>query len=156
MYALGPSFKRMLYKLYYRQQIGSALKSFKLTSAPKLNSVEEKFAGHLNELLLHYLTTYTLPDMLRGEDRCSMAHLIEARIPFTDYRFVLSCVFNSGSLQISRGLDEVAAPSGGQRSFTVGNRLAQGKIRLCYAPLGDEGRRMEPVADAAFRAGQSL
>lgn len=88
MYTLGPSAKRMIYRLYYRRQIGSALKSLKLASAPKLNRVEEKFAGQLNELLLHYLTTYTLPYLLRGEDRCCMGHSIEARIPFTDYRLV--------------------------------------------------------------------
>ena len=35
-----------------------------------------------------YLVTYSLPHLLKFEDRNSMAHSIEARVPFTDVRLV--------------------------------------------------------------------
>lgn len=35
---------------------------------------------------LYALTRYSLPMLLRFEDRNSMAHSIEARVPFLDYR----------------------------------------------------------------------
>jgi asparagine synthase (glutamine-hydrolysing) len=42
----------------------------------------------LNELLASQITTYGLPALLRYEDRNSMAHSIEARVPFLDHRLV--------------------------------------------------------------------
>ena len=34
------------------------------------------------------MTQYSLPHLLKAEDRNSMAHSVEARVPFTDYRLV--------------------------------------------------------------------
>ena len=34
------------------------------------------------------MTKYSLPHLLKAEDRNSMAHSVEARVPFTDYRLV--------------------------------------------------------------------
>ncbi|NIN66452.1 MAG: asparagine synthetase B, partial [Anaerolineae bacterium] len=38
--------------------------------------------------LAHYMTASSLPHLLKNGDRSSMAHSIEARMPFTDYRLV--------------------------------------------------------------------
>jgi asparagine synthase (glutamine-hydrolysing) len=88
IYFLGQRGKRIMYRLYYRREIGASRRSLNLARPAKLDQVGEKFAGNLNALLLHYMTTYTLPYLLRGEDRCCMAHSVEARVPFTDYRLV--------------------------------------------------------------------
>ena len=39
-------------------------------------------------MLASQITTYGLPALLRYEDRSSMAHSIEARVPFLDHRLV--------------------------------------------------------------------
>ena len=88
MYVFGRTAKRAMYRVYYRRQIAASRRDFQTARLPEPKRIDEKFAGDLNEVLLHYMRAYTLPYLLRGEDRCCMAHSIEARIPFTDYRLV--------------------------------------------------------------------
>jgi len=49
---------------------------------------EERFGSALNDLLYNSLFVRSLPNILRREDRNSMAFSIEARVPFLDYRLV--------------------------------------------------------------------
>ena len=56
----------------------------------------------LNNALKHSVATSPLPLYLRVEDRNSMAHSVEARLPFLDYRLV-SLLFNLGSEWKVRG-----------------------------------------------------
>jgi asparagine synthase (glutamine-hydrolysing) len=88
IYIIRGKGKQLIYRLYYAQQIKNALKSLKGTHAVNFAAIDRKFAGNLNELLIHFMSIYTLPYLLRGEDRSCMAHSIEARVPFTDYRLV--------------------------------------------------------------------
>jgi asparagine synthase (glutamine-hydrolysing) len=49
------------------------------------------FGERLNQRLYHDLTRTSIPGLLRYEDRNSMAHGLEARTPFLDYRLVEFC-----------------------------------------------------------------
>jgi asparagine synthase (glutamine-hydrolysing) len=53
------------------------------------------------------LQRWPLPMYLRIEDRCSMAHSVEARLPFTDYRLVELAMRMPRSLKFARGLNKV-------------------------------------------------
>ncbi len=50
--------------------------------------VHSPFPDHLRTLMTRVLTVRGLPELLHAEDRNSMAHSLEARVPFLDYRLV--------------------------------------------------------------------
>ena len=56
------------------------------------------------------MTQYSLPYLLRGEDRNSMAHSIEARVPFTRLPPGGLRLLTPGDLQDSTRVDQMVAP----------------------------------------------
>jgi len=61
------------------------------------------FPDRLRRLLGRILTVRGLPELLHAEDRNSMAHSIEARVPFLDYRLVELLLSLDGGQLIDRG-----------------------------------------------------
>jgi asparagine synthase (glutamine-hydrolysing) len=88
IFMFGSSWKLRIYRARYRQEITQVQRVFSPNGMIGLEHIDRLYSPHVNELLFHYMTTYSLPHLLRGEDRNSMAHSIEARVPFTDYRLV--------------------------------------------------------------------
>jgi asparagine synthase (glutamine-hydrolysing) len=62
---------------------------------------------HLENAQRMSLRRWPLPMYLRIEDRCSMIHSVEARLPFTDYRLVELALRMPRELRFARGLNKV-------------------------------------------------
>lgn len=58
---------------------------------------------NIKELQVHEISNLQLPHLLRYEDRNSMRHSIETRLPFLDYRLVEFCVSISSDKKIREG-----------------------------------------------------
>lgn len=67
----------------------------------------ERIAPSLEAVLEAALLRTTLPVLLRSEDRMSMAHSREARVPFLDHRLVELAVSAPASLKLSRGRSKI-------------------------------------------------
>ena len=77
----------MVYRLRYRKQIQLAQGLFSLDSCRAVENVTNLSTADANQLLA-FMLSYRLPRLLKYADRNSMAHSIETRVPFTDYRLV--------------------------------------------------------------------
>lgn len=90
---LGLTFKQIIDNKNLLFQYGYSLRSlmsiFKSIMNYKLGyENERRFFTSLNSHLKYELEEYCLPTLLHYEDRNSMAHSVESRVPFLDYRLV--------------------------------------------------------------------
>lgn len=67
------------------------------------DQAELKSFDHLNRKLYYDFHYSTLPTILRNFDRCSMAHGVEIRAPFMDWRLVCFAFALPGTQKISNG-----------------------------------------------------
>ena len=92
--------------------------------------------GYLRRQMQLILTRRGLPELLHYEDRNSMAHSLEARVPFLDYRLV-ELLFSLGASDlIRRGPDEGRAPARARRPAPAGRARPRGQARLRHARGG--------------------
>ncbi len=94
------SFTGWLFPKQYGYMTRSKLSArFNIINKELLNKIEKsslyfdvepakKFSSYLGSLSYHFIHTMTIPALLHYEDRSSMAHSIESRVPFLDYRLV--------------------------------------------------------------------
>lgn len=87
-FALPDFLKRRLYGVLRRRDLRGVRETFGRDNRHGLEHIDSLFSCDVNELLAHYMTASSLPHLLKNGDRSSMAHSIEARMPFTDYRLV--------------------------------------------------------------------
>lgn len=86
--------RRLQHSYPYRHLLGADL-------ARQLPEPAQAPSGDLRAALVHGTTRTPLPLYLRIEDRNSMAHSVEARLPFLDYRLVSMAFRLSGGRKIS-------------------------------------------------------
>ncbi len=83
---VGPLVRRRLRERGQRVDVGAMLSpSFARGRKPP---DDDRVADDLKRRLLQDFRTYSLPPLLRYEDRASMAHSLEARLPFLDQELV--------------------------------------------------------------------
>ena len=62
----------------------------------------------VHEMSISQITATNLPMLLHWEDRNSMAHSVEARVPFLDYRVVEHCLSIADSEKVGGGISKLA------------------------------------------------
>ncbi|CAB4709687.1 MAG: asparagine synthase (glutamine-hydrolyzing) [Actinobacteria bacterium] len=129
---LGRAFAPAKLENYLRaKQSGSpALVGDALRDLPaSVEQVESPYSDSLRTLMTRILTVRGLPELLHAEDRNSMAHSIEARVPFLDYRLVeLAFSLSAGELLdgvttkkiVRRALADVLPPAVAARTDKLG------------------------------------
>jgi asparagine synthase (glutamine-hydrolysing) len=107
-FALNNSWKRKVYGLRYREELRRSREVLIQAHANGIDingseHIDRRYSHNINELLADYMTKYSLPHLLKAEDRNSMAHSVEARVPFTDYRLVDYVFSLPGIYKIHKG-----------------------------------------------------
>lgn len=87
-YMLNSGTKEKVYRFIKARNGQKAVLDPNFSKTNVARYLDRLYARNLSEALDYYLTCSSLPHLLRFEDRNSMAHSIEARVPFTDYRLV--------------------------------------------------------------------
>jgi asparagine synthase (glutamine-hydrolysing) len=87
IYVLRKRTKSRIYALWQRQELKFAADELRSQRNPEFDHALKSFTGDVSELLADFMT-YSLVHLLKVEDRNSMAHSVEARVPFMDHRLV--------------------------------------------------------------------
>ena len=105
MFGLKCSLDRELkLKLFVEDNIENLEKLEKMgLPKPALENLLERFLPDFNQGLLLDVVKFNLPNLLRYEDRNAMAHSLENRTPFTDFRIVEFAFRLPEHLKVSQG-----------------------------------------------------
>jgi asparagine synthase (glutamine-hydrolysing) len=118
------------------------------------------FPDRLRRYLDLLLTRRGLPELLRYEDRNSMAHSLEARVPFLDYRLVELCFSLDGAQLIERGrtkavlrraLEDLLPPAVHDRTDKLGFVTPEGRwLRGALGELAADAFASRSFAERGF------
>lgn len=140
-----PLLPRALERRLRERRSGSAsLLHSSLRRLPETTELDgSPFSDRLRRLQQRILTQRGLPELLHAEDRNSMAHSIEARVPFLDYRLVeLLFSLDGGHLidrsrtkaVLRRALGDLMPPTVTERTDKLG--FVTPEARWLRGPLG--------------------
>jgi asparagine synthase (glutamine-hydrolysing) len=118
------------------------------------------FSGRFRQTMYRILTQQGLPELLHYEDRNSMAHSIEARVPFLDYRIAEllfstppEALFRNGTTKIvlRQALADVLPPSVRDRRDKLGFVAPGGRfLRGALGELADDVFSSQSFAGRGF------
>lgn len=87
-FILEKKFKKRAYRLIYRKDFAKFKSLYGYENKTGIHCVSKMFSNNINEMLEFFMTTGSLPHLLKYMERNSMGFSLEARMPFTDYRLV--------------------------------------------------------------------
>jgi asparagine synthase (glutamine-hydrolysing) len=155
-FSLRTQLVRMVYFSSARVRIASLrrryafVKDCHLRDFPNIHALAQA-TGDVRAMQKLEIEAFQLPHLLRYEDRNSMHHSIEARLPFLDYRLVETCYGLDASLKIHRGWTK-------HLLRVAMHKLAPAAILWRTNKLGFEApeatwiRAMRPAMDATIHA----
>lgn len=94
---------KFLYNKYHSKKDFLALYLQALLTKTIQESPKDGVLGHFNQKLYEDFHVTILPTLLRNYDRYSMAHGIEVRMPFMDYRLVSFCFSLTWQSKLKKG-----------------------------------------------------
>ncbi len=138
----------LLQKLKQRFQSGNMLSIGKMVTVQNEELRSEATLTHthsrnLNERLLYDVTVGSVPNLLRYEDKNSMANSIESRVPFLDHEFVEYALSIPASQKIKNGWNRYVYRNAMAGLIPEKNRLRRNKIGF----VNNEWEWMKAKAD---------
>jgi asparagine synthase (glutamine-hydrolysing) len=129
-----------LYSSFIRQKLDTALNKgkqiniFDMINKHEVDELEQtdsiyfKHKRNLNERLFQDLTASSVPSLLRYEDKNSMAHSIESRVPFLDHEYVEHVFSLPIDQKIKMGWNRYVYRNAMKGMMPEKNRLRRSKI----------------------------
>lgn len=88
IYLSNSKWRQRIFKLYYEKFNDPATSTISGELTKNASLIDRTFNDDVDQMLREHLEKFSLPHLLKYEDRNSMAWSIEARVPFLDYRLV--------------------------------------------------------------------
>jgi asparagine synthase (glutamine-hydrolysing) len=129
-----------IYKAFFKQKLDSVIKKNQFLNVNNLLTIsaadkdemhggtQHKHFTNLNERLRFDLLHGSVPNLLRYEDKNSMAHSIESRVPFLDHKFVEYALSLPADQKIKNGWNRYVYRNAMKGLMPEKNRLRRSKV----------------------------